>query len=338
MPDNQPPRSNIETVDLVAPTRVVRGRLPAIEAIQDRLSRQLRADMFRELRYGVQIEDASTNFDAHDEVMRNMPGPAYVGIVSMPPLRGFSVIAIEGSLIGAVVDRMCGASEPDPQPHRPEFSQLEMRIAQRVLDVIRKSVQYAWHGVVDLSIEIVRTEVNTSFIAIADGDEPLITMRMTAAMATGKGQILIGTPYPSIDPIRDRLSTTAAMTETPENDKRHWQRQMRRAASGAPVTIHADLAQSTISSAELAHLAPGQILPIRILPTTRVYSGTNLLFEAEYGTHSDNHALRVTRFNTLHFDAKDSQRHDRTGQSEHAEDDGHDGQRSEYGKQSEHHG
>lgn len=321
-----PDRQDIEIVDLVAPTRVVRGRLPAIEAIQDRLSRQLRADMFRELRYGVQVQDANTSFDSHDEVMRSIPAPAYVGIVSMPPLRGFSIIAIDGNLVGAVVDRLCGASEPDPEPHRPEFSQLEMRIAQRVLDVIRQSIRYAWHGVAELSVDIVRTEVNTSFIAIADGDEPLITMRMTASMASGSGQILIGTPYPAIDPIRDRLATTAAMTETPEDDKRHWERQMRRAAQGAPITIHADLARTSITSAQLARLTPGQILPLRIPATAGVYSGSHYLFDAEYGTYGDNHALRVTGFNTVDFDPEDNAPHERgTGQKAKQSDSGNDG-------------
>lgn len=305
--------ADTEPVDLVAPNRVVRGRLPAIDAIQDRLSRQLRADLFRDLRYGVQIQDAQTSFEPHDEVMSRLDAPVYVGIVSMPPLRGFSVIAINGSLIGAVVDRLCGATEPDESQRRSDFSQLEIRIAKRMMEVIKGSLQYAWQGVADLSIDVVRTEVNTSFIAIADADESLITMRMTASMATGSGQIVIGTPYPSIDPIRDRLANTAAMTETPEEDKRHWRRQMQRAASGVPVEVHANLAQSQVTMATLENLAAGQIIPIRIAPVIRAYSGETPLFEAEYGTHGDNHALRVTRFIDLHSEPE-SQNSDDTGQ------------------------
>lgn len=299
-----------EPVNLVAPARVVRGRLPAIEAIQDRLSRQLRADLFRELRYGVQVHDASTSFEAHDDVMSGLQSPVYVGIVSMPPLRGFSVIAIDGALAGAVVDRLCGATEPDPSPRREDFSQLEIRLAKRLMKVVTESLQFAWHGVASLQIDVVRTEMNTSFIAIADADESLIAMRMTASMATGGGQILVATPYPSIDPVRERLATTAAMTETPESDKRHWREQIKRAADEVPIELHADIAHTQVKTSLVQTLALGQIIPIRIPGQLKVYSDHTPLFEAEYGSHGDNYAVRVSRFNGLDHSSQQSEKSD----------------------------
>ncbi|HYW76221.1 MAG TPA: FliM/FliN family flagellar motor switch protein [Gammaproteobacteria bacterium] len=287
----------VSPVDLAAPSRIVRGRLPAIEAIQDRLSRQLRLDLFQYLRYGVQVQHAQTNFEPHDEVMRQFSAPVLIGILSIAPLRGFSVVAIDGALVGAAVDRLCGASEPSTvYGERDDFSIFEMRIAKRLLGVIQESMKYAWQGVADLDVELVRTEVNTSFIAIADGQEPLITMRMRVVMATGEGEVVIAIPYPSIEPIRDKLSTAAALTELRDEDKRYWQVQMGEALARVSTPIRAELTRVTLPLTTVETLRPGQVIPIRIPPTARVYSADTALFDADFGSREGSVAVRVAHF------------------------------------------
>lgn len=289
-------RGPVVPVNLVAPSRVVRGRLPAIEAVQDRLARQLRLDFFQYLRYGIQIQHAQTNFEPHDEVLRSFDPPVLIGIVSIVPLRGFSIIAIDGGLVGAAVDRLCGADQPSGGEPRGEFSTFETRIAHRLLNVVQESLKYAWHGVADLSIELVRTEVNTSFIAIAEAQEQLITMRLHVAMATGAGEVVVAIPYPAIEPIRDKLSTATALTEMRDQDKRYWNAQMRTALSRVPTELRAELTRVAVPIRDVDALAPGQIIPVNIPAAARVYCGDTALFEADYGSRDGKMVLRVQRF------------------------------------------
>jgi flagellar motor switch protein FliM len=186
--------------------------------------------------------------------------------------------------------------EPSPPEERDEFSVFEMHIAQRLLKVIQASVKYAWQGVADLQIELVRTEVNSAFIAIADAQEPLIAMRVTVEMATGGGEIVVAIPYPAIEPIRDKLTSPAVLTEVRDEDKQYWDRQMRQATGSVPTTIRAELAQKSISTTELEALRPGQVLPIKIPPFARVYCDEKPLFAAEFGAREDTIALRVHHF------------------------------------------
>lgn len=288
--------ARITSVDLVAPSRVVRGRLPAIEAIQDRLSRQLRVDLFQYMRYGVQIHSAQTQFEPHDEVMRQLKAPVMVGILSLAPLRGFSIVTVDGPLVGAAVDRLCGSDSPTDSGPRDDFSPFESRIAQRLLDVIQDSLRYAWQSVVDLTVERVRTEVNTSFIAIADAQEQLITMRMQVGMATGSGEIVVAIPYPSIEPIRDKLTTAGALTEIRDEDKRYWRIQMKEALERVPVTIRAEMARTSMTGTEIAALQPGQVIPIHIPECAEVWCGTSRLFKADFGAFGDMLAVRARQF------------------------------------------
>lgn len=285
-----------EPVNLAAPSRVMGGRLPAIEAIQDRLSRQLRVDLFGYLRYGVQIKNAKTVFELHDDVMRSFKPPVLVGVVSIAPLRGFSVIAIDGSLIGAVVDRLCGASSPSANVARDDFSAFEMRIAKNLIEVIQDSLTHAWQGVASLRIELMRTEVNTSFIAIADSKEPLITMRLEVEMATGSGQIVVAIPYPAVEPIRDKLATAAALTETRDEDQRQWQWQMLGAIERASTSVRAELVNVNVPVNMIERLAPGDVLPIRVPSCAKVYAGKVPIFEADFGHRNNVMALRIKHF------------------------------------------
>lgn len=313
-----------QTVDLGAPSRIVRGRLPAIEAIQDRFSRQLRVDLFQYLRYGVQVTKAQTNFEPHDEVMSQFRTPIMIGIVSMPPLRGFSVIAIDGQLVGSIVDRLCGAGEPTDADIRDDFSIFEARIARRLLEVTQKSIQHAWQGVADLRVELVRTELNTSFIAIADAQEPLITMRMQVSLATGSGEVVIAIPYPAIEPIRDRLSTAAAMTEIRDEDKRYWESQMREALARVPAQIRVELTRMHLTAQQVQALEVGQVIPVRVPATARAYCDDVPLFEADFGAHEGALAARVNQFivpgNPIEGEAEDARGQRDSGQQSRSAD------------------
>ena len=291
--------TKIPTVDLVAPGRIVRGRLPAIDAVQDRLSRQLRVDLFQYLRYGVQIEHAETGFTGHDELLKQLDSPVMIGIMSLVPLRGFSLIAVDGPLVGATVDRLCGASEALESDKASEFSVFENRIAQRLLAVVQRSLKYAWQGVADLTVDLVRTEVNTAFIAIADAQEQLITMRLKVTMATGSGEIVIAIPYPALEPIRDKLTTAGALTEIREEDKRYWHIQMQEALTRVPVRIRAELTRAEVPGGWISELEAGQVLPIQVPDTARVYCDRIPLFDADFGALNGTLAIRARHF-TLH--------------------------------------
>lgn len=299
------PKTNIrfdekaKVVNLVAPDRIVRGRLPAIDAVQDRLARQLRVDLFQYLRYGVQVEHAETQFEPHDELLSQLTSPVMIGIVSLAPLRGFSLISVDGALVGSTVDRLCGASEAEDSDRSSDFSSFETRIAQRLLTVIQRSLKYAWQGVADLTVDLVRTEVNTAFIAIADTQEQLITMRLKVTMATGGGEIIIAVPYPALEPIRDKLTTAGAMTEIREEDKRDWHIQMQEALTRVPLCIRAELTRSEFPSGWVSDVEVGQVFPIQIPDCARVYCGKTPLFDADFGARNGALAIRARHF-TLH--------------------------------------
>lgn len=283
---------DVRPLDLTAPLHVVHGRLPAIDAIQDRLARQIRASLFQYMHYGVQVKHSETRFETHDEVMRNFPQPSLIGIVSMQPLRGLGVMAVDGAMVGAVVDRLCGADSTPRTTHSDDFSPLELRIARQVLDIVADAAAYAWKGIEELKFAIKRVERNASFIAIADPREQLVTTRIRIGLATGEGNVVIAIPYSSIEPIRDRLS--AAMTLSVQGeDRAEWTRGLLAALDHTEVPVRVEIARLRMSAAAVQGLQPGQVIPIPRPRGVRAYSGDAPLFEGDFGLHDDIVVMRV---------------------------------------------
>lgn len=288
--------ADVRPLDLTAPLHVVHGRLPAIDAVQDRLARQLRASLFQYMHYGVQVKQAETHFEAHDEVMRHFPQPSLIGIVSVQPLRGFGVIAVDGDVVGAVVDRLCGADTVAHGAHGADFSPLEQRIARQMLDLVGEAVVYAWKGIEDLEFSVARIERNASFIAIADPREQLITTRITVSLATGEGDVVVAIPYSAVEPIRDRLSAAVTLTTVPSEDRKQWQRQLTAAVDGAATTLRVELARVHLSAATVAGFRAGEVIAIPKPRCARIYCGEALLLEGDFGMLEDAVVVRVKRF------------------------------------------
>ncbi|HEX7326812.1 MAG TPA: FliM/FliN family flagellar motor switch protein [Rhodanobacteraceae bacterium] len=297
---------DVRPLDLTAPLHVVHGRLPAIDAIQDRLARQLRASLFQYMHYGVQIKQSETRFEAHDEVMRNFPQPSLVGIVSMQPLRGLGVMSVDGAMVGAVVDRLCGADSAPQATHNAEFSPLESRIARQMLDIVADAVGYAWKGIEDLEFVIARVERNASFIAIADPREQLIATRIRVGLATGEGNIVIAIPYSAVEPIRDRLSAAMTLSSLQGEDRAQWQRELLGALDRTEVPVRVEMARLRMSAADVQYLHAGQVIPIPRPRDVRAYSGDAPLFEGDFGVRDDVVVTRVRRFANRHLLSSES--------------------------------
>lgn len=315
MPDSSqesPQRSapDVQVVDLTAPLHVVHGRLPAIDAIQDRFARELRADLFRYMHYGVQVSQADTRLEQHDEVMHRFTQPSLIEIVTLHPLRGFSVVAVDGGLVGAVVDRLCGADVPAPDQHAEEFSPLENRLARHLLDIVGGAVTHAWRGIQALDFNVARVERNPSFIAIADAREQLITTRVQLSLATGSGEVVVAIPYSAIEPVRDKLSTAMTLAAVRSEDRARWHTELMKTLDGAEISLRAELMRLQLPARTVSDLAVGQILSFHEPHKATVYCGEAPLFAADFGALNNNVVVRVDEFVTH----KQSERGDDDGQ------------------------
>ena len=87
--------------DLLSQDRIIRGRMPTLDIINDRFARQFRITLSNSLRKIIQVSVESTSLMKYGEFLNYLPIPSCLNIVRLNPLRGSCILAIEAKLIFA---------------------------------------------------------------------------------------------------------------------------------------------------------------------------------------------------------------------------------------------
>ncbi len=282
----------VRPYDLASQDRIVRGRMPTLEVINERFARLWRVSLFNFLRRASEISVSSVRLMKYNEFIRGLVVPSNLNLVQLKPLRGTSLFIFDPRLIFSVVDNFFGG---DGRFHARiegrDFTPLEQRIIRRMLDMVFKEYRSAWSPVLPLDTEIVRSEVNPQFVNIATPTEVVIVSTFDVEIEGGGGSLNVCIPYSTVEPIRDQL-TTGMTTDRSEVDHR-WVEALQSEMREAEVEMRVELLQRQILVRELLGLSVGDVLSVD-MPETVVgrVDGIPVLV-GEYGRRADKMALKV---------------------------------------------
>ena len=282
----------IRPYDLSSQDRIVRGRMPTLEVINERFARLWRVGLFNFLRRTSEISVASVRLLKYSEFIRTLVVPSNLNLVQIKPLRGTALFIFDPRLIFSVVDNYFGG---DGRFHARiegrDFTPLEQRIIARMLDMVFKEYKTAWKPVLPLDIEVMRSEVNPQFVNIATPTEVVIVSTFDVEIEGGGGSLHVCIPYSMIEPIRDQM-TTGMTTDRSEVDHR-WMQALQNEIREAEVEMRVELLQRPILVRELLQMRVGDVLPVD-MPETVVarVDGTPVL-TGEFGQRDDHMALKV---------------------------------------------
>ncbi len=284
----------VRSYNLATQERIVRGRMPTLEIINERFARQFRISLYNFLRRTAEVSVGPVKVSKYSEFIRNLVVPTNLNLVQMKPLRGTALIVMDPTLVFLLVDNLFGG---DGRFHTRvegrDFTQTEQRIIQRVLDIIFETYSKSWEPVYPVKFEYMRSEVNTQFANIATPNEVVVSTTFSIELGPVGGQMHICTPYAMIEPIRDLL-TSSLQGETLEMDKR-WVRLMRQQIQSAEVQLVATLGTTQMSLGEILEMKVGDVLPLNVPPLLEAKVDGVPVMECSYGTMSGQYALRVEK-------------------------------------------
>src|ERR1041384_3392168 len=96
----------VKAYNLATQERIVRGRMPALEMINDRFMRLLRVGLFNFMRRSPDMSVAPVRVMKYGEFVRNLTVPTNLNIAQLKPLRGNALVVLEPNLVFQVVDTM----------------------------------------------------------------------------------------------------------------------------------------------------------------------------------------------------------------------------------------
>ncbi len=102
--------TGVRAYDLAKQERIVRGRMPTLELINERFARQLRIGLFNFMRRTAEVSIGPIRVLKYNEFIRNLVVPTNLNIVTAKPLRGASLFIFDPSLVFLVVDNLFGGT------------------------------------------------------------------------------------------------------------------------------------------------------------------------------------------------------------------------------------
>lgn len=289
----------IRQYDLASQERIVRGRMPTMEIINERFSRNIRVGLFNFIRRTPEVAVGAIKVQKYSAFLREIVVPTNFNIMSVRPLRGSGLIVCDPTLVFAVIDALFGgAGKFHTRIEGRDFSPTEQRVITRLVDVIAAEYKKAWQGVYPVELEYQRSEMQPQFATVAAPSEIVVTTSFTLEVGDTTGTIHFCIPYATLEPIRDTLYSTV-QGDSAEHDRR-WVKLLTHQIQAAEVDLVVELGTAPATVEQLLALKPGDFIELDLEPTVEAKIDGVPVFEGQYGTSNGKYALKIDQLLTNH--------------------------------------
>lgn len=247
--------------DLLSQDRIIRGRMPTLDIINDRFARQLRVTLSNMLRKMIQVSVESTSLMKYGEFLNYLPIPSCLNVVKMHPLRGACILAMEAKLVFAFLNNFFGGStNAQERVEGRDFTAIELMVIRKVVTFLLADLEKSWQPVFPLKGEHTRTEINPQFLAVVPPTEVVVLTSYELDLEDLRGTLQVVMPYSTIEPIRHHLASGAQSEAEEEDDS--WRDQIEDNLIDVPVPANVELGRNIITVSELLDLGVGDVIPL----------------------------------------------------------------------------
>jgi len=260
-PEVEEPQDGPVPYDLGNQEWVIRGRMPTLDVIHQQFSRLFRLALSDVLRKTVEVTVTNQAVMKFSEFTKRLPVPAYLQIISMEPLRGTAMMALDAATVYLLVDHFFGgAGQTHVKPEGQDFTLIEQRVMRKVMTMGLKDLEKSWEPVQKLVIKPVRSEMNPQLASIVLPADVVIVVTLGIELGNSVGDLHLCLPYAMLEPIRDRLQVSF-QSDFYEVDH-GWIRRFASRLKNAPVNISVTLGESELSVEEFMKFAPGYVITL----------------------------------------------------------------------------
>ena len=287
----------IRDYNLASQERIVRGRMPTMEIVNERFSRNIRVGLFNFIRRTPEVAVGGIKVQKYSAFLREIVVPTNFNIMSVRPLRGSGLIVCDPTLVFAVIDALFGgAGKFHTRIEGRDFSPTEQRVIVRLVEVITAEYKKAWAGVYPVELEYIRSEMQPQFATVAAPSEIVVTCSFTLEIGDTSGTIHFCIPYATLEPIRDTLYS-ATVGDSNEPDRR-WVKLLTQQIQAADVQLVAELAHAPATVEQLLSLKAGDFIALDLDPVIKAKVDGVPVFDCHYGTSNGKYAIKIDQLLT----------------------------------------
>ncbi|WP_339434967.1 flagellar motor switch protein FliM [Pseudomonas orientalis] len=282
---------SVKSYDLTSQDRIVRGRMPTLEMINERFARYTRISMFNMLRRSADVAVGGVQVMKFGEYVHSLYVPTSLNLVKIKPLRGTALFILDAKLVFKLVDNFFGGDGRHAKIEGREFTPTELRVVRMVLEQAFIDLKEAWQAVMEVNFEYINSEVNPAMANIVGPSEAIVVSTFHIELDGGGGDLHVTMPYSMIEPVREMLDA-GFQSDLDDQDER-WVKALREDLLDVDVPLSATVARRQLRLRDILHMQPGDVIPVE-LPKELIMRANGVpSFKVKLGSHKGNLALQV---------------------------------------------
>ncbi|MGR5176178.1 flagellar motor switch protein FliM [Vibrio parahaemolyticus] len=285
--------SDVVHFDFSSQDRIVRGRMPTLELINERFARHMRISLFNMLRKTAEVSINGVQMMKFGEYQNTLYVPTSLNMVRFRPLKGTALITMEARLVFILVENFFGG---DGRFHAKiegrEFTPTERRIIQLLMKTVFEDYKEAWSPVMGVEFEYLDSEVNPSMANIVSPTEVIVVSSFHIEVDGGGGDFHVVMPYSMVEPIRELLDA-GVQSDKMETDVR-WSSALREEIMDVPVNFRVNLLEKDVSLRDLMELQAGDIIPIEMPENATMFVEDLPTFRVKMGRSGEKVAVQIS--------------------------------------------
>ncbi len=280
--------------DLTSQERILRGRMPTFEMINDRFSRLQGVSWSNFLRKPVEFSPVATDIIKFGALLKKIPVPSSLSLFQLKPLRGHGLIIMDAALVYNIVDHYFGgANQTHVKPEGRDFTQVQVRVVKSIVQRTIADLEKAWQAVIPAKVQYVRSESNPQFAMVVSVPEIVVSVVFQVDLGSGPQKIHLMYPYAMIEPIKDKLNA-GFFADQLENDN-GWGARFKDELMECKLKVTVELGSASVRLRDILAFSVGDVVLLEQSPgemmTGYVEDIPKLLGSA--GIVKGSHAFRV---------------------------------------------
>jgi flagellar motor switch protein FliM len=284
-------KGGVKSYDLTSQDRIVRGRMPTLEMVNERFARYTRVSMFNLLRRSADVAVGGVQVMKFGEYVHSLYVPTSLNLVKMKPLRGIALFILDSRLVFKLVDNFFGGDGRHAKIEGREFTPTELRVVRMVLDQAFIDLKEAWQALLEVDFEYLNSEVNPAIANIVSPSEVVVVSTFHIELDGGGGDLHVTMPYSMIEPIREMLDA-GFQSDVADQDER-WSKALREDILDVNVPLSATVAHRQLKVRDILHMQPGDVIPVDAPEHILMRANGVPAFKVKLGSHKDKLALQV---------------------------------------------
>jgi flagellar motor switch protein FliM len=278
--------------DLVAPDKIVRGRLPALDRINERWVSHFQRALGELLRQPVEVSVADVQLGPYGEWQAAMPEPSCLNLYMIGPWRRNAIVAVDGNLLFVLVDAYYGGgAQHRKNGPRSELTVAEQRFNAIAIELFTTHFRQAFVPIADVQFDYQKTEINPHYASIATSSETVVVTRVEISLNDAGGSMCLVFPLSMLDPVRDKLSE--GLKSVSADVRQQWLEAFQGHLERSQLELSSVFLETELTMRELLQLQAGDILPIEMPKTATLYAGSRPLLQAKFGLSRGYNAVSV---------------------------------------------